>query len=399
MWVLTHDLGTVRTLSDRERELLEGFVASNLAGQEVAHANSLLRRIRSDGQWIGCECCLPMPVLNVALMDSGRLVMRNNPEGNQHKPGCPFSHDLIKNKPASKPKDHLVTRVNDDSHIALHSEFQSSGKGSVPKISRTDAAVTQVPPRKLLSLSMSILERAGLNVFSPASKPSVAHQYEAIRKSVRSLTLSPGVPLDNFFETKLSKQRLVAMSVKLRASKAFGASRRVGLLMDTIQGVKGRSLQLFGSDELTFFGHIERSAPPSFPALALATVTGQAASTGFFEIGNVATIPVLSKTCLFPVFDEADRTAVQSIFGLLDWFYTTKKIEITAVRHIFSLDGGALLELRSPKLILYVCFQDANMGEGAPPANMIEVVRLSTFENLSGLKKALTKRFLGAHSA
>lgn len=399
MWILTHCLATVRTLSDRERELLAGYVASSLVGQEVAHANSLLSKIRSDGQWLGCECRLPMPVFNVALMDSGRFVVRNNPEGNPHRFDCPFSHDLIKGRTAQSTREQIVTRISDESHVALHSEFHAAGKDSVPKISRTDASSSRVPSRRLLSLSMSILERAGLNVYSPKSKPTVAEQYEAIRKSVRSYTLSPGVPLDNFFETKLTTQRLVAMSLKLRTSKAFGSSRRVGLLFDAIPGVKGRSIQLFSGQEISFFGHIERSAAPSFPSLALATVTPQASSTGFYEIGNVATVPVISKSCFFPVLDDADRTGVTSIFGLLDWFHSSRKIEITAVRHVFSIDGGALLELRSSKLILYVCFQNANMVEVAPPAAMIEVVRLSDFENLTALKKAVTKRFLGAHSA
>lgn len=394
MWIVDRGIQVVRSLSEHERDLLVGFAQSALRGQDVERCNSLLRSIRGNGHWIGCDCQKPMPILNVALQDSGRLLLRNNPEGVLHAEKCIFAHD---DKQPSKAKSGIcqeVIRFSNDSPIALHVEFQPSSKGEVHQISRSNAPRAR-GRKRLLSFLLSLMDSAGLTVYRPSSKWSLSEQYAALRTAAQQFTLSPGLPLGSYLDTRISRKGLFALATKLKQAKEFGAHRRAGLLLDRIESVKGRSVVPLNGDGMDFFGHVERAASCGHPALGLASVTTIKPGSQFYELGNIALVPILSGTCMFPVNDEHERPLLLDLFSLLDWMYQSKGVEVSAVRHPFAEEDAHLVELRSTKMILRVDLSEGIPTEAPPPAGLT-TLQLSTMNSFASLKKLVASRFLGS---
>ncbi|MFP5428876.1 MAG: hypothetical protein ACLGJA_24195, partial [Gammaproteobacteria bacterium] len=95
MRIIEKNATLVRSLTPAEEELLAGFASASLSGPAVLQANQMLMKVRSANQWLACDCRKDaLPVLNIALNgDTGRLILRNNPDTPEHAPGCPFTKD------------------------------------------------------------------------------------------------------------------------------------------------------------------------------------------------------------------------------------------------------------------------------------------------------------------
>lgn len=398
MWIIDKaNRQQVRSLTTGEVELLEKFVEDALGGQAAERANALLRGIRRDHQWLGCNCAKPMPVLHVALLDTGKLSLKNNQHGALHRATCVFRHENTSGKNEKRASSNTLDPIDPSSHIALHSEFSETSRGEVGKISRSSASRTERSQNRLIALLWSLCESAGLTAWSPVQRKTVSEQFAALRAASKRYTLSPGIPMEAYLDTRMTKQRLVAMSKRLRESKQFGHHRRVGLLLDVLDSVQGREVTLFDGDTVDFFGHLERQHRLSSPLLALATVTASRAHSNFYELGHIAALPVLSKTELFPVMNAEDRAYVAEIFRLLEWLFKARAIEVSALRRLSALPGEESLELRSRHLILHVDLATTALSEGEiPPVTMPETLRLCDYPSLDDFKKVIVKRFIGA---
>lgn len=378
MRIIDRSLQTVRNLSVIEEEELRMFMAGK------AGAPSLLARARLKRYWLACDCRLPAPVMHVALRDDGAVVLKNNPDGEDHAPGCQFMRPANDNTNSQKVISHSIGRVMLGGHTALHSEFQGTGRGNTPQISRS-AQFSASHTKALLSMLLTLIEVSELGVYCPARPMTLGDQYAAIRHAAGRFVLHPSIPMDHVLDTRITKQRLVAMAKKLRETSAFGQSRRYGLLMDVIKATGPRRLVLDDGDELDFFGNAEALHGRSTPALALATVTTQSAGSGYFQLGKVAFVPVLSPHHLFPVVDDSDREVVGELFGLLRWLHSKKQIRATASRDIFQVGAGYGLIVRSGAQLLELDLNPSPL-DGAPPPNQ-GVLSLSALGSLDALKK------------
>lgn len=123
MWIITHDKQHVRELSAAERSLVVRHTEGSLTRTEQADAASLLRDIRKKSYWLGCDCVSKsMPIMNIALRDTGTLVVRNNASGPAHDPACPLLKQET-DKGSGAARTEYVARVQPEGILSLHKDF------------------------------------------------------------------------------------------------------------------------------------------------------------------------------------------------------------------------------------------------------------------------------------
>ena len=352
MWIVTRAGNTVRELSILERSMIVSYAQSNLRGHDQECAARMLRTIRTDGLWIGCDCASPMPLMNVALRDTGTLVLRNNPNGAAHADNCPLIKQEHDQENDSSTSSRAVDRIAPDGHIALHSEFSAESAGKPQQISRSSASKNSPQKKKLLSLLLSVIESAGFHEYDPAHDKTVADQFQRLREALWRYHLGPGVPAQSFTDTRIDKRRIAGMAARLRATSAFGSHRSYALMVDVVSGISGRNINLLPDGSLGFFGHVELWGSASGPKLAMATLTAQSASSRFYELGHIALIPVLSSKTFMPVQSDEERESLKAVIGIIDWMHHKHKARITIRRQLFSSLGLLDLQGRGRQLTI-----------------------------------------------
>lgn len=384
MWIIRKNGGSVRELSVDERALLVQFADGSCHGFAFDRASRLLRSVRQDNHWLACGCAKPAPTLNVAMRDTGQLVLRNNPTDAAHEESCPFAK-MESSGDSARRTAAPISRYLPDSEISLHDEFAAPAQagGESPRAGGSKVG-SQSRRKRQLSLLYTLIEAAGLHEYDPGSPKSISDQYQRLREVAGRYHLVGRVPLQ--LDTHLDKRALTLMAQRLRESTFFGRHRRVGLLLDMIEKVAGRELVLHGGKTLDFHGHLERVGTTQGPLLALVTVTNQAQSARYFEVGNVGVISALSRSCLMPVLDEAERMPLGELTALLDWLYKKHQRRVVMRRDLFA--GGACIELvgrdRSISVQLF----------GHPLVEDEDTLLLSDPTKIDVFKKRVVKAFL-----
>lgn len=392
MWIVARDGFTIRELSSSERALLVGYSQSTLTNHEHEQAARILRAVRKDTNWIGCDCCKPMPLLNVALRESGTLVLRNHPNGVPHTDNCPLIKQETDSGSGNEASSHSLVRVTPDGHVALHREFSGDSRGNPQQISRTGASSKTGKHKKQLSLLLSIAESASLNEYDPAKDKTLSEQFVRIREAMTRYTLAPAVPALSFTDTKIDKRRITQLALKLRDSTAFGTHRKYGLLIDLVHEFKGRSLTLKDDQTVDFFGHVEKFGAAQAPYLVLATVATQQARTSFFELGHLALIPVLSLRTFFPVLNSIERAQITGLIGIVDWLYEKHKVRVIMRRQLF--DSLNCLQFQGNGKLLNVDLSATSLG-GESPSSILSLKECN--DDLEILKKRVAKYFLAGN--
>lgn len=395
MWLITKRGMSVRELSSTERALLRKYTeADQLPPQELREAASLLREIRADEHWIVCDCAKPGPVLTVVLKDTGRLGIRNNHTSLPHAASCPW----IKQETASadRPKRSGgagLVQIDAKQPLSLHAEFSGTKGADSSQISRSATSGTGGSRNKrLLSLLFSLMDAAGLMEYDPASSKSLTEQFKRMREVTARYRLGAQISLGGYFDTHLTKKDLYKMAMRLKSMPAQGG-RKVGLLLDLVDGIRGRSIHAGGGQELPFFGHVEHEGKADAPLLCLATVTTQTAESKFFELGHVAYVAVLNRKTLLPVFSDPERAALDALVGLLDWMHTKHKRRVILRRDV--LVGGHVIELVGRDRIVLVDLMDNGLDDRDVVAEEDEAVRLSLAgQTIEELKRRVARLFL-----
>ncbi|HFL2837225.1 hypothetical protein ACR3H8_20715 [Pseudomonas aeruginosa] len=363
MWIITHDKQHVRELSVAERSLVVRHTEGSLTRTEQADAASLLREIRKKSYWLGCDCVSKsMPIMNIALRDTGTLVVRNNASGPAHDPACPLLKQET-DKSSGAARTEYVARVQPEGVLSLHKDFPSDST-SPGKTPTGTGSVSTGKRKKLLSLLLTVMESAGLHEFDPGNEKDLSAQFQRFREALWRFSLAPRVPVQSYSDTRIDRRRVVSLSMNLKESSSFGHHRKYGLMADVVSGTASRKISLLDGSELDFFGHIERWTDAPGPLMALATLTTQSARPNFFELGHVATIPVLSNKTLLPVSDGAERAHVESLLDLLRWLYG-KKVRVILRRPLFADSHFIDLQGRGRQLSVDL---SSGLVPGAPPS-------------------------------
>lgn len=334
----------VRTLTPAEEVLARGFADGSLEGHRLLQVNQLLMKIRSNGQWLACDCRPDvLPVMNVTLNSStGTLFLKNNPGTPEHAVDCVFIKDEREaGAPGSDRDEPPAAWLAPDMPLKLIGDFRNSPdsdaeRAGVPGLGKKEQ-------HRLLSLLVTLIEASGLNVYATHLKKDLTQQFAELRSVATRYPLVERVPSSNYLETRIDMKHMMMLKSRLRESSAFGNHRRYGLLLDCISDVKARKLFNDRSDNgFDFQGHhlLWGGAKTSGPLLALAIYSPTTAGSHFYEMIHVATLPVLSRAHLFPVYRDEEREPLKMLVSLIDWM-TGKGVKVIMRRPVI---GGAIMD-------------------------------------------------------
>lgn len=329
----------VRSLTPAEEELLVGFATGTLGGPRLLQANQLLMNVRNANQWLACDCRNDaLPVLNVTLNgNTGTLFLKNNPGTAEHAPGCPFSKD--EREAAERENDPAppAAWLPPDTPLRLIGDFRAGGPGEGGEGSERRAQ------QRLLALLLTWIETSGLNLYATHLKKDLTGQFAELRSVASRYPLLERVPASNYLETRLDMKHMMMLKARLREAKVFGNHRRHGLLLDCVDKIKGRKLfNNRNEDGFDFQGHhlYWGGSRTSGPLLALMLYSPTSAGSHYYELIHVASVPVLSRAHLFPVYRDEEREPLKALVSLVDWM-ASKRVKVQMRRPVI---GGALAD-------------------------------------------------------
>ncbi|KTC24996.1 hypothetical protein AO392_12155 [Pseudomonas putida] len=342
MRIIEKNAALVRTLTPAEEELLRGFVLGALEGPRLLQANQLLMKVRAAGQWLACECQpKSMPVLNVNLNGStGTLFLKNNPGTAEHAPGCAFTKDerdtdASHNEADTPPAAWLAP----DAPLRLIGDFQRAAAGS----GEGNGSGDRREQHRLLSLLLTLIEASGLNVYATHLKKDLTAQFAELRSVATRYPLIDRVPASNYLETRLDMKHMMMLKARLRDATVFGTHRRHGLLLDCVSQIKARKVLTERSEDgFDFQGHhlLWGGSRTPGPLLALAIYSPAPAGSHFYELIHVASVPVLSRAHLFPVYRDEEREPLKMLVSLIDWM-AGKGVKVVMRRPVI---GGRVMD-------------------------------------------------------
>ncbi|WP_213881776.1 hypothetical protein [Pseudomonas sp. dw_358] len=383
----------VRSLTPAERALLEAFVGGQLENVQRLHANQWLLKVRSEGQWLACDCqTRSAPVMNVTLDGStGTLFLKDNPGSAEHARGCPFIKDDREPGERSEVDDVPASWLAPDRPLKLIGDFKPAGADSVGT-----GLYESREPHRLLSLLLTLVEASGLNVYATHLKKDLSAQFAELRTVAARYPLIDRVPASHFLETRVDIKHMMMLKGRLKDSAAFGEHRRHGLLLDCVAQVQARKVltDAHGSG-FDYQGHHSRwgGAKTQGPLLALAIYATTAPQRQFYEMIHLATLPVLSRGQLFPIYRDEEREPLKMLIGLIDWM-ADKGVKVTMRRPVI---GGVVMDelvlSAARERILSVSLTHSPQG---PEPRSETFKRLADFKSLETFKRYVAGFFMRA---
>jgi len=151
------------------------------------------------------------------------------------------------------------------------------------------------------------------------------------------------VPASNYLETRLDMKHMMMLKSRLREATVFGNHRRHGLMLDCVDQIKGRKLfNNRSEDGFDFQGHhlYWGGSRTTGPLLALMIYSPTSAGSHFYELIHVASVPVLSRSHLFPVYRDEEREPLKALVSLIDWM-ASKGVKVQMRRPVI---GGQVMD-------------------------------------------------------
>ncbi|MFK0090160.1 hypothetical protein ACIQUS_23055 [Pseudomonas sp. NPDC090755] len=392
MRIIEKNAALVRTLTPAEDELLRGFAQGSLEGPRLLQANQLLLRIRAAGHWLACDCQpRSMPVLNVNLNgNTGTLFLKNNPGTADHAPACDFIKD--ERDPGRQDDADVLPAawLPPDMPLRLIGDFRRPGAEG----EAGNAGGDRHEQQRLLSLLLTLIEAGGLNVYATHLKKDLTGQFAELRNVASRYPLIERVPASNYLETRLDMKHMMMLKARLRDSSAFGNHRRHGLLLDCVSQIKARKLfNERSEDGFDFQGHhlLWGGSKPPGPLLALAIYSPASAGSHYYELIHVASVPVLSRGQLFPVYRDEEREPLKMLISLIDWM-AGKGVRVIMRRPVIGGQGmGALVLSSDQDRVLSVSLTDQPLG---PEPEGETFKRYADFKSLDTFRKYVAGFFM-----
>ncbi len=343
MRIIEKNATLVRTLTPAEDDLLRHFSRGTLEGPRLLQANQMLMKIRAAGHWLACDCqARAMPVLNVTLNShTGTLFLKNNPGTAEHADDCPFSKDERDLADNENPDTPPAAWLAPDTPLRLIGDFRrgagdETGNGSGSSGDKREQ-------HRLLSLLLTLIEASGLNVYATHLKKDLTAQFAELRGVAGRYPLIERVPASNYLETRLDMKHMMMLKARLRESTVFGNHRRHGLMLDCVNQIRARKVYNERSEDgFDFQGHhlLWGGSRTPGPLLALAIYSPATAGSHFYELIHVASVPVLSRGHLFPVYRDEEREPLKMLVSLIDWM-ASKGVQVIMRRPVI---GGQVMD-------------------------------------------------------
>ena len=390
MRIIDKSAAQVRSLTPAEEELLVGFATGSLGGPRLLQANQLLMKVRNANQWLACDCRSDaLPVLNVTLNGStGTLFLKNNPGTAEHTPGCPFTKDEREADERENDPAPPAAWLPPDTPLRLIGDFRSATS------SASGDSNDRREQQRLLSLLLTWIETSGLNLYATHLKKDLTTQFAELRSVASRYPLLERVPASNYLETRLDMKHMMMLKSRLREATVFGNHRRHGLLLDCVDQIKGRKLfNNRSEDGFDFQGHhlYWGGSRTTGPLLALMIYSPTSAGSHFYELIHVASVPVLSRAHLFPVYRDEEREPLKALVSLIDWM-ASKGVKVQMRRPVI---GGQVMDelvLTSDQdRVLSVSLLEQPIG---PEPDAENFKRYADFKSLETFRKFIAGFFM-----
>ncbi|WP_110972943.1 hypothetical protein [Pseudomonas huaxiensis] len=394
MRIIEKNATLVRTLTPAEDDLLRGFNRGTLEGPRLLQANQMLMKVRAAGHWLACDCqAKTMPVLNVTLNShTGTLFLKNNPGTAEHAADCPFSKDEREAGDSENPDTPPAAWLAPDTPLRLIGDFRRAG--SDESGNGSTGASDKREQHRVLSLLLTLIEASGLNVYATHLKKDLTGQFAELRGVAGRYPLIDRVPASNYLETRLDMKHMMMLKARLRESTVFGNHRRHGLLLDCVSQIKGRKVYNERSEDgFDFQGHhlLWGGSRTPGPLLALAIYSPANAGSHFYELIHVASVPVLSRGHLFPVYRDEEREPLKMLVSLIDWM-ASKGVRVIMRRPVI---GGQVMDelvLSSDQdRVLSVSLTEQPLG---PEPEVENFRRYADFKSLETFRKYVAGFFM-----
>jgi len=392
MRIIEKNAALVRSLTPAEDDLLRGFSRGTLEGPRLLQANQLLMKVRAGGHWLACDCqARALPVLNVTLNShTGTLFLKNNPGTAEHAADCPFIKDEREAGEHDDADTPPAAWLAPDTPLRLIGDFRRAGEESPTGNGSGDKREQQ----RLLSLLLTWIEASGLNVYATHLKKDLTAQFAELRGVAGRYPLIERVPASNYLETRLDMKHMMMLKARLRESTAFGNQRRHGLLLDCVSQIRARKLYNERSEDgFDFQGHhlLWGGSRTPGPLLALAIYSPASAGSHFYELIHVASVPVLSRAQLFPVYRDEEREPLKMLVSLIDWM-AGKGVRVIMRRPVI---GGQVMDelvLSSDQdRVLSVSLTERPLG---PEPEVEHFRRYADFKSLDTFRKYVAGFFM-----
>ena len=396
MRIIEKNAALVRSLTPAEDDLLRGFNRGTLEGPRLLQANQLLMKIRGAGHWLACDCqARAMPVLNVTLNShTGTLFLKNNPGTAEHAADCPFIKDEREAGDNDSQDTQPAAWLAPDAPLRLIGDFRRAGAEDVTASGAGNGDKRE--QHRLLSLLLTWIEASGLNVYATHLKKDLTAQFAELRGVAARYPLIERVPASNYLETRLDMKHMMMLKARLRESTAFGNHRRHGLLLDCVNQIKGRKVYNERSEDgFDFQGHhlLWGGSRTPGPLLALAIYSPTSAGSHFYELVHVASVPVLSRGHLFPVYRDEEREPLKMLVSLIDWM-AGKGVKVTMRRPVIGGEVMDELVLSSDQdRVLSISLTETPMG---PEPEVEHFRRYADFKGLDTFRKYVAGFFMRA---
>ncbi|MBM3111257.1 hypothetical protein H8F21_03725 [Pseudomonas sp. P66] len=393
MRIIEKNAALVRTLTPGEDELLSDFVQGSLSGPRLLQANQLLLKIRAAGQWLACDCQpRSMPILNVNLNgNTGTLFLKNNPGTVEHALDCAFIKDERDANREQNPDMLPAAWLPPDTALRLIGDFRRATSAGTGESSESNDKREQ---HRLLSLLLTLIESSGLNVYATHLKKDLTGQFAELRSVASRYPLIERVPASNYLETRLDMKHMMMLKARLRDAKAFGNHRRYGLILDCVSQIKARKVYNERSEDgFDFQGHhlLWGGSKTPGPLLALAIYSPASAGSHFYELIHIASVPVLSRAHLFPVYRDEEREPLKMIISLIDWM-ASKNVRVIMRRPVIGGQGMDALVLSSDQdRVLSISLTDRPSG---PEPEEETFKRYADFKSLDTFRKYVAGFFM-----
>ncbi|MFW3894667.1 hypothetical protein [Pseudomonas bharatica] len=394
MRIIDKNAALIRSLTPAEDDLLRGFNRGTLEGPRLLQANQLLMKIRGAGHWLACDCnARAMPVLNVTLNShTGTLFLKNNPGTADHAADCPFIKDEREAGDSDTQDTPPAAWLAPDAPLRLLGDFRRAATtDAAPGVAGSGDKRDQ---HRLLSLLLTWIEASGLNVYATHLKKDLTAQFAELRGVAARYPLIERVPASNYLETRLDMKHMMMLKARLRDSTVFGNHRRHGLLLDCVNQIKARKVYNERSEDgFDFQGHhlLWGGSRTPGPLLALALYSPTSAGSHFYELIHIASVPVLSRGHLFPVFRDEEREPLKMLVSLIDWM-AGKGVRVTMRRPVI---GGQVMDelvLSSDQdRVLSISLTEKPMG---PEPEVEHFRRYADFKGLDTFRKYVAGFFM-----
>ncbi|MBF8745226.1 hypothetical protein [Pseudomonas monteilii] len=392
MRIIDKTAAQVRSLTPAEEALLIGFADGSLNGPRLLQANQLLMKVRSANQWLACDCRKDaLPVLNVTLNGStGTLFLKNNPGTAEHALGCPFTKDEREAAEREEQSPSPAAWLAPDTPLRLIGDFRRANEGAGGPGDASERREQQ----RLLSLLLTWIEISGLNLYATHLKRDLTEQFAELRGVASRYPLLERVPASNYLETRLDMKHMMMLKARLREATVFGNHRRHGLLLDCVDQIKGRKLfNNRSADGFDFQGHhlFWGGGRTSGPLLALTLYSPTSAGSHFYELIHVASVPMLSRAHLFPVYRDEEREPLKALVSLIDWM-AGKGVKVQMRRPVIGGEVMDELVLTSDQdRVLSVSLLEQPIG---PEPDAENFKRYADFKSLETFRKYVAGFFM-----